>query len=110
VLEYQLNGKSINNVLNRTVRQVLEYFQIDKITSKPQAMSEVGLDYLTLGQPLGTLSGGQRQHIKLASELQKQGSSYVLDEPTTGFTHVRYQSPAGDHGPAGGHRKEFADQ
>jgi excinuclease UvrABC ATPase subunit len=85
VLEYKLNGKSINDVLAMTVRQALEYFRIDKIASKLQAMSDVGLDYLTLGQPLSTLSGGECQRIKLASELHKRGSIYVLDEPTTGL-------------------------
>jgi len=85
VLEHKLNGKSINDVLEMTVRQALEYFKIDKITSKLQAMSDVGLHYLTLGQPLSTLSGGECQRIKLASELHKQGSTYVLDEPTTGL-------------------------
>src|SRR5271157_545377 len=85
VLEYKLNEKSINDVLEMTVRQALEYFKIDKITSKLQAMSDVGLDYLTLGQPLSTLSGGESQRIKLASELHKHGSIYVLDEPTTGL-------------------------
>jgi excinuclease ABC A subunit len=85
VLAYKLNGKSINDVLEMTVKQALEYFKIGKITSKLQAMSDVGLDYLTLGQPLSTLSGGECQRIKLASELHKQGSIYVLDEPTTGL-------------------------
>ncbi len=85
VLEYKLNGKSINDVFEMTVRQALEYFRIDKITTRLQAMSDVGLDYLTLGQPLSTLSGGECQRIKLASELHKQGSIYVLDEPTTGL-------------------------
>jgi len=85
VLAYKLNGKSINDVLEMTVKQALEYFKIDKITGKLQAMSDVGLDYLTLGQPLSTLSGGECQRIKLASELHKQGSIYVLDEPTTGL-------------------------
>jgi excinuclease UvrABC ATPase subunit len=85
VLAYKLNGKSINDVLAMTVQQALEYFEIDKITSKLQAMSDVGLDYLTLGQPLSTLSGGECQRIKLASELHKKGSIYVLDEPTTGL-------------------------
>lgn len=85
VLEYKLNGKSINDVLEMTVGQALEYFKIARITSKLQAMSDVGLGYLTLGQPLSTLSGGECQRIKLASELHKKGSIYVLDEPTTGL-------------------------
>jgi len=85
VLAYKLNGKSINDVLEMTVQQALEFFDINKIVSKLQAMSDVGLDYLTLGQPLSTLSGGECQRIKLASELHKQGSIYVLDEPTTGL-------------------------
>jgi excinuclease UvrABC ATPase subunit len=85
VLEYKLDGNSINDVLQMTVSQALAYFKIDKITSKLQAMSDVGLDYLTLGQPLSTLSGGECQRIKLASELHKRGSIYVLDEPTIGL-------------------------
>ena len=85
VLAYKLHGKSIDDVLEMTVSQALEFFKIDKIASKLQAMSDVGLDYLTLGQPLSTLSGGECQRIKLASELHKQGSIYVLDEPTTGL-------------------------
>jgi excinuclease ABC A subunit len=85
VLEYKLNGKSISDVLAMTVEQALEFFTIKKITSKLQAMSDVGLDYLTLGQPLSTLSGGECQRIKLATELHKQGSVYVMDEPTTGL-------------------------
>jgi len=85
VLAYKLNGKSITDVLAMTVQQALEFFTIKKITSKLQAMSDVGLDYLTLGQPLSTLSGGECQRIKLASELHKAGSVYVLDEPTTGL-------------------------
>jgi excinuclease UvrABC ATPase subunit len=85
VLTYQLNGKSITDVLAMTVQQALDFFDQKKITAKLQAMSDVGLDYLTLGQPLSTLSGGECQRIKLASELHKKGSIYVMDEPTTGL-------------------------
>jgi excinuclease UvrABC ATPase subunit len=85
VLEYKLNGKSISEVLAMTVAQALEFFTPKEIVRKLQAMSDVGLDYLALGQPLSTLSGGECQRIKLASELHKRGSIYVLDEPTTGL-------------------------
>ena len=85
VLEYKLNGKSISDVLAMNVQQALEYFKIKEVLRKLQAMSDVGLDYLSLGQPLSTLSGGECQRIKLASELHKQGSVYVMDEPTTGL-------------------------
>ncbi len=85
VLAYKLDGKSIVDVLDMTVRQALEYFDQPEIQRKLQTMSEVGLDYLTLGQPLNTLSGGECQRIKLASELHKEGSIYVMDEPTTGM-------------------------
>src|SRR5215213_5702356 len=85
VLAYKLNGKSITDVLGMTVLQALDYFEIKEIVRKLQAMSDVGLDYLALGQPLSTLSGGECQRIKLASELHKKGSIYVMDEPTTGL-------------------------
>jgi excinuclease ABC A subunit len=85
VLVYKLNNKSITDVLEMTVRQALDYFDIKKVGAKLQAMSDVGLDYLALGQPLSTLSGGECQRIKLASELHKKGSIYVMDEPTTGL-------------------------
>lgn len=85
VLAYKLNGKSISDVLGMSVRQALDFFTIKEINRKLQALSDVGLDYLTLGQPLSTLSGGECQRIKLASELQKKGSIYVMDEPTTGL-------------------------
>ena len=85
VLDYRLDGKSIAEVLDMTVRQALEHFDQPEIQTKLQTLSEVGLDYLALGQPLDTLSGGECQRIKLASELNKEGSIYVLDEPTTGL-------------------------
>jgi len=85
VLAYKLNGKSITDVLAMTVQQSLEFFDIKEIVRKLQAMNDVGLDYLTLGQPLSTLSGGECQRIKLASELHKNGSIYIMDEPTTGL-------------------------
>jgi len=85
VLAYTLNGKSIADVLNMTVHQALAFLKMKEVQSKLQALSDVGLDYLTLGQPLSTLSGGECQRIKLASELHKQGSIYVMDEPTTGL-------------------------
>lgn len=85
VLAYKLNGKSITDVLAMTVEQALEFFDIKEVVKKLQAMSDVGLDYLTLGQPLSSLSGGECQRIKLASELHKKGSVYVMDEPTTGL-------------------------
>jgi len=85
VLEYKLNGKSIADVLALTVEQGLEFFELKEVVRKLQALSDVGLNYITLGQPLSTLSGGECQRIKLASELHKQGSIYVMDEPTTGL-------------------------
>ena len=86
VLAYKLDGKSISDVLSMTVAQAVELFQERKeIVRKLQAMHDVGLAYLTLGQPLSTLSGGECQRIKLASELHKNGSVYVMDEPTTGL-------------------------
>jgi excinuclease UvrABC ATPase subunit len=85
VLAYQLKGKSIAEVLEMTVLQALEHFDQPDIQRKLHAMSDVGLNYLTLGQPLNTLSGGECQRIKLASELHKEGSIYVMDEPTTGL-------------------------
>jgi excinuclease UvrABC ATPase subunit len=85
VLAYKLNGQSISDVLGMSVRQALDYFKVKEVVRKLQALSDVGLDYLTLGQPLSTLSGGECQRVKLASELHKQGSIYVMDEPTTGL-------------------------
>jgi excinuclease UvrABC ATPase subunit len=114
VLAYRLDGKSISDVLEMAVSEALAFFEqranrpiktvkrarVPKaarrsrppdpagpgpILAKLRAMRDVGLDYLTLGQPVSTLSGGECQRIKLASELHKQGSIYVMDEPTTGL-------------------------
>ncbi|QHT60942.1 excinuclease ABC subunit UvrA [Paenibacillus lycopersici] len=85
VLAYKLNGKSVADVLEMTVEQALEFFKLKEVSRKLQALSDVGLNYITLGQPLSTLSGGECQRIKLASELHKNGSIYVMDEPTTGL-------------------------
>jgi excinuclease UvrABC ATPase subunit len=85
VLAYKFQDRSISEVLEMTVKQALEFFGNKEIGSTLKAMSDVGLDYLTLGQPLSTLSGGECQRIKLASQLHKKGSTYVMDEPTTGL-------------------------
>ena len=85
VLAYTFKGTSIAEVLEMTVLQALEHFDQPDIQRKLHAMRDVGLNYLTLGQPLNTLSGGECQRIKLASELHKEGSIYVMDEPTTGL-------------------------
>ncbi len=89
VLAYRFHHKSISDVLNMPVREALEFFDTQEVAKdvirKLQALSDVGLDYLTLGQPLSTLSGGECQRLKLASELHKKGSLYVMDEPTTGL-------------------------
>jgi excinuclease UvrABC ATPase subunit len=85
VLNYKLDGKSITDVLAMSVQQALDFFDLKEVERTLQAMRDVGLDYLTLGQPLSTLSGGECQRIKLATELHKKGSLYVMDEPTTGL-------------------------
>lgn len=85
VLSYTYHGKSITEVLDLTMAEANEFFDLPEIAQKLQALNDVGLEYLTLGQPLSTLSGGECQRIKLASELHKKGSVYVLDEPTTGL-------------------------
>jgi excinuclease UvrABC ATPase subunit len=85
VLEYQLRGKSISDVLDMTAEDALDFFSEKKPKAVLQAMNDVGLSYLKLGQPLSTMSGGEGQRLKLATELHKKGSVYVLDEPTTGL-------------------------
>lgn len=85
VLQYTLHDKNITDVLAMTIAEALEFFENKDVSKKLQAMNDVGLSYLSLGQPLSTLSGGECQRIKLAGELHKKGSIYVMDEPTTGL-------------------------
>ena len=88
-LEVRYKGKSISDVLNMTINQAADFFEnIPKITLKLKALQSVGLGYITLGQPSTTLSGGESQRVKLASELSKKDTGktlYILDEPTTGL-------------------------
>lgn len=88
-LEVHYKGKNISEVLNMRVSDGLEFFRhIPKIERKLQTIVDVGLGYVTLGQPATTLSGGEAQRMKLASELQKRSNGkafYILDEPTTGL-------------------------
>lgn len=85
VLNYKLHGKSISDVLKITVDEAIHFFNDDKILRTLKKLKEVGIDYVTLGQPLNTLSGGELKRIKLSTELEKSGNIYVLDEPTTGL-------------------------
>ncbi len=90
-LEVKYKGKSIADVLNMRIEEALEFFEnIPKIKRKLQTIDDVGLGYIRLGQPATTLSGGEAQRVKLASELHRRSngrSFYILDEPTTGL-HV----------------------
>ncbi len=90
-LEVKYKGKNIADVLDMTVEEALSFFEnIPKIREKLQTLYEVGLGYIRLGQPSTTLSGGEAQRVKLATELSKRSTGktiYVLDEPTTGL-HV----------------------
>jgi excinuclease UvrABC ATPase subunit len=85
VLGYTLRGKTISDVLEMTVEEALGFLTEKKIKPVLQAMFDVGLGYIHLGQPLSTISGGEGQRLKLATELHKKGSVYVMDEPTTGL-------------------------
>ena len=88
-LEVKYKGKSIADVLDMTIEEALEFFdKIPKIKQKLQTLYDVGLSYIKLGQPSTTLSGGEAQRVKLATELSKRATGktlYILDEPTTGL-------------------------
>lgn len=85
-LRYNYKGKNIVNVLNMSVEDAVRFFSDNKkIMNHLQSLMEVGLPYISLGQPLSTFSGGERQRVKLAQNIKKKGNIYVLDEPTTGL-------------------------
>jgi excinuclease ABC subunit A len=88
-LEVRFKGKSIADVLEMSVEEALQFFaKIPKLRRRLQTLHDVGLDYIKLGQPATTLSGGEAQRVKLASELSKVATGrtlYILDEPTTGL-------------------------
>ncbi len=88
-LEVRFKGKSISDVLNMTVSEALVFFEnLPRISAKIRALEEVGLGYITLGQQATTLSGGEAQRVKIATELSKRDTGktvYILDEPTTGL-------------------------
>jgi len=88
-LEVRYKGKTIADILDMTVEDALEFFKnIPKIHRKLQTLKDVGLGYIKLGQPSTTLSGGEAQRVKLATELSRRSTGktlYILDEPTTGL-------------------------
>ena len=88
-LEVRYKGKNINDVLNMTVEEACTFFEnLPKLKTKLDTLYEVGLGYVTLGQSSTTLSGGEAQRVKLATELSRRSTGstvYILDEPTTGL-------------------------
>ncbi|PWR73275.1 ATP-binding cassette domain-containing protein [Methanospirillum stamsii] len=85
VLALRYKGKTISEILNETVGEAIDFFETPEIRRKLSVLKSVGLDYLRLGQSLSSLSGGEAQRLKLATELHKKGNIYVMDEPTTGL-------------------------
>ncbi len=90
-LRYTYRGKNIVEVMHLTVEEAVSFFDSEKIRTRLDSLIDVGLGYLTLGQPTSTLSGGEVQRVKLASELHKRGEIYVLDEPSSGLHHQDIQ-------------------
>lgn len=85
VLQYRLQGKHIAEVLELTVNQAFEFFKEPAILKHIDLLKQVGLGYLKLGQSLSTLSGGESQRLKIATELNGESNLYIMDEPTTGL-------------------------
>jgi excinuclease UvrABC ATPase subunit len=85
VLDLKYRGKSIADILEMTALEAIEFFEDKQILRRLRILEEVGLGYITLGQTVSSLSGGEAQRIKLARELHKKGNIYILDEPTTGL-------------------------
>ncbi|MBN1548822.1 MAG: excinuclease ABC subunit UvrA [Syntrophaceae bacterium] len=85
VLALKYQGKSMDEILELTASEAKTFFKTPEIIRRLQVLCDVGLDYIEIGQALSTLSGGESQRLKLATELHKQGRIYVLDEPTTGL-------------------------
>ena len=85
VLELKFQGKSIADILDMSVDEALSFFSSSKICKQIKVLQDVGLGYLKIGQSLSSLSGGESQRLKIASELHKVGNIYVMDEPTTGL-------------------------
>lgn len=87
VLQYKFKDKNIVEVMDMTIEEAFSFFDDKKISNKLKNIHNVGLDYLSMGQALNTLSGGESQRLKIAKELNKKGNIFILDEPTTGL-HV----------------------
>jgi len=85
ILAFTFQSRNIHEVLALTVAEALDFFHVPEMQAPLQRLSEVGLGYLTLGQPLSTFSGGERQRVKLAAELENIGQAYIFDEPSTGL-------------------------
>lgn len=86
ILALKVRGKTISDILDMTVKQAADFFKFeDNITKKLDTLSSVGLEYLTLGQPLNSLSGGELQRLKLADKIKNHGDIYIFDEPMHGL-------------------------
>ncbi len=86
ILVSKVRGKNIADVLDMTITEAIRYFEYEPaILRKLELLESVGLDYITLGQPLSTLSGGELQRLKLADRIQEKGNLYIFDEPTRGL-------------------------